>query len=316
MEKIQPLVSFIIPCYNLPPEMVTECVTSILNLSMASGEREIIVIDDGSEEVLIDKISHFSDKIRYVRQENKGLSESRNVGMRMSKGKYIQFVDGDDKIIKDGYEYCLDIVRHDEPDMVVFNFSDKENKKSNSISYDIFEHGTEFLLKKSLRAAACKYVFKKDILSDLKFTKGIYHEDEEFTPLLMLGAKKVYETNSVAYYYRRRQNSIMNSRDKNIISKRLDDMEYVILSLDGKKHSYDSDERKALERRVAQLTEAYIYQIMKLTHSSKQLEECIRRLSTYGLFPLPDNKYNWKYSLFRALSGKKTLRDILLIILR
>lgn len=317
MEKPQqPLISFIIPCYNLPPDMVTECITSILNLSLSPDEREIIVIDDGSEKLLINDIYPLADKINYVRQTNKGLSESRNVGINMSNGRYIQFVDGDDRLIVEGYERCIDIVRNYTPDMVMFDFADNDNKRNNVYVVPECVCGSDFMLKNSLRAAAWGYVFNRNILHGLRFTAGIYHEDEEFTPLLMLKAERIFNTKAIAYYYRKRPDSIMNTVDEGVIQKRLDDMEYVIYSLQDKCGFMSLTEKKALERRTAQLTVAYIYQIIKLTHSSSHLEERLRKLESRGLFPLPDNKYNMKYSLFRMLSGNRILRNILLLTIR
>lgn len=316
MKVIQPLVSFIIPCYNLPSYMVIECITSILNLSLNPDEREIIVIDDGSEKLLINEIHSFANSINYIRQNNKGLSESRNIGINVSKGRYIQFVDGDDKLINEGYEYCLDIVRNYNPDMVIFDFANNENKRNNTFEMPECECGSDVMLKKNLRAAAWRYVFNRNILHDLRFTAGIYHEDEEFTPLLMLNAERIFNTKTIAYYYRKRPDSIMNTIDENIVSKRMDDMEYVIYSLQDKSNSMPLMKKKALERRIAQITVAYIYQIIKLTHSSKYLEERLKRLEQRNLFPLPDNKYNMKYSLFRILAGKKILRNLLLLMIR
>lgn len=312
---VRPLISFIIPCYNLPPEMVTECITSISGLSLNDGEREIIVIDDGSDEPLIDKIYPLSDSIIYIRQENKGLSASRNAGIEIAKGIYIQFVDGDDRLIKEGYERCIDIIRLKKPDMVLFNNS-ADKKVCDIPAVPECESGSRFMACNSLHAAACGYAFKKDILCDLRFTTGIYHEDEEFTPLLMLHAKSLYNTKVTAYYYRQRPGSIMNTYSADAIKKRLDDMEYVIYSLHEKTFSMPLPDKKALERRVAQLIVAYIYQIIKLTHSSGLLEERIARLRRQGLFPLPDRRYNNKYTLFRLLSANRMLRWILLLAIR
>lgn len=316
MEKVhQPLISFIIPCYNLPPSMVEECITSILDLSLDEDEREIIVIDDGSDDLLIDHIPSLTDKIVYIRQANKGLSVSRNVGIDVSKGRYIQFVDGDDRLIKAGYEYCLDIIRREKSDMVLFNNSADKKEKNVSLNPEC-ETGSHFMTYNSLHAAAWGYVFNRDILQNLRFTAGIYHEDEEFTPLLMLRAERLYNTKVTAYYYRTRSGSITNSITDDAINKRLDDMEYVIYSLYDKSSIVALTERKALERRVAQLTVAYIYQIIKLTHSSEQLNNRLGKLKKRGLFPLPNNKYNWKYSLFRMLSGNRILKNILLLFVR
>ncbi len=316
MEKaMQPLVSFIIPCYNLPPGMVMECINSILDLSLDERDREIIVIDDGSDTPLINNIGCLASNIIYIRQANMGLSVSRNSGIEISKGRYIQFVDGDDRLIKDGYEHCLDILRCEKPDMVLFN-NTIDKRKYNVKKLPKCESGTYFMINNSLHAAAWGYVFNRDILHDLRFTTGIYHEDEEFTPLLMLRAERIFNTNVTAYYYRQRNGSITNSVNVETVQKRLDDMEYVLYSLQNKSACRSMAERKALERRVAQLTVAYIYQIIKLTHSSTQLENHLGRLEKRGLFPLPDNRYNWKYTLFRYLSSGKMRRNILLLTIK
>ena len=47
--KQQPLVSFILTDYNLPTDMLCECIDSILRLSLRADEREIIIVDDGSD---------------------------------------------------------------------------------------------------------------------------------------------------------------------------------------------------------------------------------------------------------------------------
>lgn len=295
--------------------MVRECITSILGLSLSPDEREIIVIDDGSESPLSDELLSFENKIICIRQNNSGLSASRNNGIAISTGRYIQFVDGDDRLIKDGYERCLEIVRTENPDMVLFdNTTDRRQfcvpKTTECVS------GTRFMRENSLHAAAWGYIFKRDMLGNLRFTTGIYHEDEEFTPLLMLCAERLYNTKLTAYYYRQRHGSIMNAVDESVIRKRMDDMEYVICSLKDKSMAISSAEKDALERRIAQLTVAYIYQIIKLTHSTRQLEKHLADLREQGFFPLPDNKYNWKYTLFRMLSSNKILRNVLFLMIR
>lgn len=295
--------------------MVRECITSILGLSLSPDEREIIVIDDGSDSPLIDSLGGLAGHIIYIRQDNSGLSASRNNGIAASTGRYIQFVDGDDRLIKDGYERCLDIVRAENPDIVLFNnTADRRRLCAPKVTECV--SGTHFMLYNSLHAAAWGYIFKRDILGSLRFTTGIYHEDEEFTPLLMLRAGRLYDTKLTAYYYRQRHGSIMNAVSENVIKKRIDDMEYVIRSLKDKSTAIGPPGKDALERRIAQLTVAYIYQIIKLTHSASQLEERLDWLREHGFFPLPDNRYNWKYTLFRTLSGNKVSRKLLLFAIR
>ena len=96
MEKETPLISFIITTYNLPPALIEECVNSVMAIPLTAGEREVIVIDDGSDPPALEVLSDHRDDMIYVRQPNGGLSSARNRGLDMARGTYIQFVDGDD----------------------------------------------------------------------------------------------------------------------------------------------------------------------------------------------------------------------------
>ena len=123
-QETQPLVSFIITYYNLPVQMLQECIESILQLSLRPFEREIIVIDDGTYECPINDLMKYEDDIIYVRQKNNGVSTARNKGLDMAKGKFIQLIDADDCLIQAPYEQCLDIIRYKEDvDMVMFDFT-------------------------------------------------------------------------------------------------------------------------------------------------------------------------------------------------
>ena len=95
----QPLVSFIIAYYNLPLTMLCECIDSIMQLPLTTAEREIIVVDDGSDLSPMNELMRYGDNIIYIRQNNKGLSEARNTGIQMAKGSYLQFVDADDTLL-------------------------------------------------------------------------------------------------------------------------------------------------------------------------------------------------------------------------
>ncbi|MCD8290527.1 MAG: glycosyltransferase family 2 protein [Prevotella sp.] len=306
----KPLVSFILTCYNLPAELVRECLDSILCLSLPPYEREIIVVDDGSEHPIIEELTEYSNDIIYVRQKNQGLSMARNAGIRMANGRYIQFVDGDDKLLSKSYEKCLDIVRLNEPDMVLFLFSDKEDAGFAYIKPKITD-GTTYMLNNNIHAAAWSYIFNRKILSDLRFTSGILHEDEEFTPLLILRAKTLYATNIIAYYYRSRPVSITHNTNKRMLVKRLNDMERTICHLHDVSLTLPQDESNALQRRVAQITMDYLYNIMRITRSSIQLKRRIERLKEKGLFPLPSQNYTAKYMAFRILINNGITRKLI-----
>lgn len=304
------MISFIIPYYNVPTEMLCECVESILALSLSPEEREIIIVDDGSERSPLELLRPLLDEVIYIRQRNGGLSNARNTGLRISRGEYIQFVDADDYLIRTPYEHCLDIMRYETPDLVFFNST--ENPKGNMpLHFDGPMDGTSYLRHHSLRAAAWGYLFRRQILGQLRFREGIYHEDEEFTPQLLLRAERVFVTNADAYYYRRRKDSITQKRDIRTRVKRLKDLESVIFRLNRLSHSGPLVDGEALQRRVSQLTMDYLYNVILQTRSVHQLEKSVARLRQAGLFPLPDKAYTQKYQWFRRLSSQPIGRMLL-----
>lgn len=305
----KPLVSFIVTTYNLPVTLLGECLNSILSLSLCEEEREIILIDDGSDKSPIDFLSKRDDLI-YIRQSNQGLSVARNNGLQWAKGEYVQFVDGDDYLVTAPYEHCLDFVRYDRPDMVLFHMTNN-NGTDTAFSAPQPVSGCEYMIENNMRAAACGYIFRKEVLGDLKFTPGIYHEDEEFTPQLLLRSARVFDTNAQAYYYRQRTGSITHNVDKEIVEKRLEDILRVIDHLKCIASQSPTQSKVALERRVAQLTMDYLYHIIVLTQSRQQLDAAIEVLKNKGLYPLPDHRYTRKYTLFRKLISSHWGRQLL-----
>ena len=312
-----PLVTFIVTYYQLPIDMLHECLDSILALSLSSSEREIIVVDDGSETSPLDKLDKYLDDIIYVRQCNGGLSAARNRGIQMATGQYLQFVDADDYLIRAPYEHCLDVVRYQhQPDVVMFDFTDDTpDDKVDIFNTEDLQSGTAYLSQHNLQATAWGYLFKRSILGTLRFTDGIYHEDEEFTPQLLLRAETLCSANAQAYFYRRRPHSITSESNKRQTLKRLDDKFKVIKKLNYIASTMPTEERLALGRRVAQLTMDYIYNIIIQTRNRHYLDRKLDELRQLGLFPLPDRDYTTKYKWFRRLTNSSAGLTLLMNVL-
>ena len=300
MEK--PLISFILPYFNLPVPMLCECIDSILALSLGRDEREIIVIDDGSEQSPVDDLKKYDNDIVYVRQKNLGLSEARNTGIQMARGTYLQFVDSDDLLIRAPYEHCIDLARQKHPHIVVFDFTTTGSAASTYTDSEPLS-GCEYMRHHNIRGTACGYLFQRSTLSDLRFSPGIYNEDEEFTPLLLLRADTICVTSAQAYHYRQRPNSIITTPDIRHRLRKLGDTRAIISRLHIQADRLPANERAALQRRVAQLTMDYIYSVIRQTQSRRYLERKLDGLRQEGLFPLPDRNYTRKYTWFRRLSG-------------
>ena len=315
LQETKPLVSFIVTYYNLPVQMLCECIESILALSLRPFEREIILVDDGSETSPMNALLQFADDIIYIRKKNDGVSKARNTGMRMASGTYIQFVDADDTLILSNYEHCLDIIRYqkDDVDMVLFDFNHSRDSQKTSFDVPAKTSGSEYMKNHNIHGTACCYIFRQSIRKELEFSPEInYGEDEEFTSQLLLRAENLYVTSSQAYYYRQHQTSAIGQSNTTNKEKRLHDNKDVIIHLQQLCDKLPHNDKLALQRRVAQLTMDYIYNTIMLTQSRQALNECIDNLRSEGLFPLPDRNYSTKYVWFRRMTNTAVGRTLLL----
>ena len=93
-EVRSPTVSVVIPSYNTPIEWLSQAVHSVLGQTYP--DLEIIIVDDGSTEPVARCLGIRDDRVRCVRQENKGPAAARNHGIRLALGQHIAFLDADD----------------------------------------------------------------------------------------------------------------------------------------------------------------------------------------------------------------------------
>ena len=106
----QPLISIIVCVYNTE-KYIAKCLKSICAQTYANIE--IIVVNDGSTDktaMIINEWQEKDERIVLVQQENKGLAVARNVGLDISRGEYIGFVDADDYIEKDMFQILYDAI--------------------------------------------------------------------------------------------------------------------------------------------------------------------------------------------------------------
>lgn len=295
------LISFIIPIYNLPEWMLRECLESIRGLDLEESKYEIVVVDDGSQCSSEATIREVFPQAIVISKPNGGLSSARNVGIEVSKGDYIQFVDGDDMLLR-SYRQVVRTLENNHLDLLMFSFSRKKETSSASLSNPIVvSTGAEYMASNNLRASAWSYIVSRDVIGTVRFPERMLHEDEFFTPQIVLASQRVAVLNTAAYYYRERTDSITRNNDKIHIQQRLDDTFSVISHLNDMTKNLESTPQAALRRRVAQLSMDYLYNTMLLMPN--QLKKSSQRLRSIGLFPLPKGNYTIKYNLFRIVMG-------------
>jgi glycosyltransferase involved in cell wall biosynthesis/SAM-dependent methyltransferase len=113
--KDNPIVSVVITCYN-HAKYLPEAIESIL--SQTYEFLEIVVVDDGSTDDTAQVARKYN--VNYVYQENQGLSAARNTGVQNSKGKYLIFLDADDRLLKDAVQIGINCFQENKDAQMVF----------------------------------------------------------------------------------------------------------------------------------------------------------------------------------------------------
>lgn len=224
------LISVIVPIYNVE-KYLDRCVDSIINQTYKN--LEIILVDDGSPDncpQMCDDYAKKDSRIKVVHKENGGLSDARNVGMKVATGEYVSFIDSDDYVSLDFYETLLETIVDNDSDIVecgVVKFYenekfDKYNDDLKVTNYDTVDALDGLINENPFKQHVWNKLYKSNIALDIPYAVGKLNEDEFWTYQIFGKAKKVTRINKTMYYYFQRGSSIMGN-GYNI--KRLDALE-------------------------------------------------------------------------------------------
>lgn len=323
------LISFIIPHYNLPRELLQRCIASIVAQSIPAEDYEILIVDDGSDEppTWIEK-EYNQKNIKLIISKHGGLGAARNVGQKNALGKYIQYIDSDDCLIKGSIPHCLEILKKENPDILQHGYkichteADTTKSSSEIKKPEIHQCGADYVSHRNLSGNAWLYMFKKKLADshNIQFAEGVMHEDEDFTLKIYHHGKKLICCNYPIYNYCIRENSITASTNDAHEQKRIKDLflllERAVTFRRQQQETCSPIQRKALERKTTMLTVDTLLNLFYNGKSSAEIEKiCHGKLSTLGLYPLPPKNYSLKYTIFATLAnsstGLKILRKIL-----
>lgn len=221
--------SVIVPAYNVE-NYIEECINSVLEQDFK--DFELILVDDGSTDRTSEICKGYTrtSKVRYVYQENAGLSSARNTGVRHAIGEYLIFLDGDDyllpealKTIQDGLEPGLDLLRYQAEEV----FEDGKTVEYKEAGFDKMSGVVAFrrLAHYHYTENAWLYAYRREFFIENKFeyAKGCIAEDFGLTPLIIAQAKTAKAIPEICYAYRQREGSIMHNPEK--IARRTQDIE-------------------------------------------------------------------------------------------
>lgn len=232
MKKTEnPVVSVIVPVYNTET-WLEECLDSIIRQTL--HEIEIICVNDGSTDrslEILEAMADADDRIRIICQENRGLSEARNTGVRAASGDYLYFMDSDDVLYPDALETCVEnmIQRNleficfnmgafgEEPETAKFagrfNFNYFKRTLDDEKVYNGRELFAELKQKKTYIAPAQSCMLRRNAFleHELWFHPGILHEDEPWMFAVLMSMTRCGCINRILNQYRIRNNSITQS---------------------------------------------------------------------------------------------------------
>lgn len=117
-------ISIIIPVYKVE-KYLHQCINSILKQKFK--EYEIILIDDGSPDScpsICDEYAKKNERIKVVHQENSGVSNARNTGLKIAKGDFIMFLDGDDIMTEESLIKVYELIKEKNSDLFIFAYNE------------------------------------------------------------------------------------------------------------------------------------------------------------------------------------------------
>lgn len=193
-----PKISIIIPSYNAA-DCIKKSIKSVLDQTYQ--DFELIVIDDGSTDDTSNILDCFSNKITLVRQKNKGPGAARNLGMSLSQGRYVSFLDADDLYFPDHLEKMIKVMEEFQNINYIFSDAEKIDVKGNfeesvikrwkSIFFNIPHKKvddririfncklTPYLIKYgSFIATPTMMIRKKVFLDGFSFREGFYYGED------------------------------------------------------------------------------------------------------------------------------------------
>lgn len=235
------LISIIIPCYNIENHL-QKCIDSILNQTYSHFE--LLLINDGSTDTSLEICKAYANKdnrVRVFTHENKGVSYTRNRGIKEAKGDYVMFVDGDDYVKQDFVQKHINFFQ--DKVLIISGFeNDKrvqthaflqllEKNKNNDIP---IKNILKVLKYDSLNTPCCR-LFERDILIDnhIFFNESIsYQEDLIFNLSYCKFINSIRPINYLGYYYINNPNSSSKKFHKNLshTESLFQDLKFYILN--------------------------------------------------------------------------------------
>ena len=214
------MISVVVPIYNVE-KYIRKCIDSIKKQTYRNIE--IILVDDGSPDKcgeICDEYAESDKRIKVIHKRNGGLSDARNVGIDIAKGKYITFVDSDDYVEEDYVMYLYSLIKKYNTEMSICSYyvEDYKNKridlgaKYQEKALEKIECISRMLCENGFAVSAWAKMYNLELFQDIRYPVGKLCEDNGTTYKLIEQCDLIAYGNESKYIYIKREDSIMNSK--------------------------------------------------------------------------------------------------------
>lgn len=280
------------------------------------------ICDEYAERGKREEVRGNSCSIKVVHRENGGLSAARNSGIEVAQGEYLMFVDSDDYIEPNVLGDLFKQIERDQLDVLRFKYQNinekygvfQPYKRDHRFENDYSEEPTDgvtFLNERmNTQCYAWAFIIKRSLiyndgmsreqgslnephaLNDVcLFKEGIYFEDTEWTPRMMVRAKKVASTETIVYNYLVREGSITNAVNKSKQKKVLDDKMRLIETM--QKQSEELLMQSKDNQWFAKMIADTVISIITIlgTQFYSERKEYLVKLKSLGIYPIQSRHY-------------------------
>lgn len=277
LDMYEDLISVIVPVYGVE-KYLQKCIDSICGQTYRN--LQIVLVDDGSPDdcgAICENAKKLDKRVTVIHKQNGGVSDARNFGIDVAKGKYITFIDGDDYISSDFIEYLYRLIKTNNAEISIAGFvkTKKRDDKSriNNPSTECFsqrEALREMLYARKFSMSPWGKLYLTEFYSNIRYPYGkIAGEDILTTYKVFNKACKIIYGNQICYYYLRRSGSILNSSSSKKIFDMIDGLEQLKRELPMKKYRLDK---------------AYASQMIECIASILEHKPNLRELKEWGVW--------------------------------
>ena len=202
-------VSIIIPVYNVE-QYLDRCLSSVLNQTYK--DLEMILVNDGSTDksgIICEEFVQIDKRAKVYHQENRGLSEARNTGLKYMTGDFVMFLDSDDWLELDAVEFLLEQAEIYNADMVVggvYRTSKIVDHQQNTPVSQVLtqeEYAKRYfkIETQTIEYYVWNKLYKREVVEGIEFPSGFFAEDVPTMFRYILNSEKIVVTDKIVYNY-------------------------------------------------------------------------------------------------------------------